>query len=140
MCGCSGQKGNTDFLDVINRSATFLAFEKPGKSGFLIELTRVYPNVGNDESLNVLLITSFAFERSSDAKPVNILIQFHMREGFRSSTLLTIQAAFFEYPYRHFQYCSHCDVLRVFAMVRMQARGVHQARSETPLRPQLLRA
>jgi hypothetical protein len=95
MCGCSGQEGNADdFLDVINRSATLLAFESPGKSGFLIKLARIYPNVGNDESLNVLLITSFAFERSCDAKPVNILIQFHMRGGSSLPTLLAIEAAF----------------------------------------------
>jgi hypothetical protein len=82
MCGCSGQKRNADFLHIVDQSATFLAFEDPEKTGFVIKFADIYPNVSNDESLNVFLIASFAFERSCDAKPVNILIQFHMHGAF----------------------------------------------------------
>ena len=105
MCGCSGQKGKADdFLGVIDGSATVLAFENPEKSGLLIKLARVYPNMGNDESLNVLVIASFAFERGCDAKPVNILIQFHMRGGFFAPNPVNYSSRLFEYWYRNFQY------------------------------------
>jgi hypothetical protein len=141
MCGCPGQKGNPDFLAVINGSATFLAFEKPGKSGFVSKFARVYPNMGYDESLNVLLITSLAFERGCDAKPVNILIQFHMRGAFFApSTPVNDPNGLFEYRYRHFQILKP---LRGPAGLRngADASAEFTRRGEkTPLRPQQLRA
>jgi hypothetical protein len=53
-----------------------------GVPGLVIKFAHIYPTVSHDESLNVFLIASFAFERSCDAKPVNILIQFHMHGAF----------------------------------------------------------
>jgi len=72
MCGFPRQKTNAYVFVVANSSAAFLTFEKPVRSGFLVDFGRIYLNMRNDESLDVPLTTDSTAECGGDAKPANL--------------------------------------------------------------------